>query len=92
MFVWIARGDDAHGCVHRSENGSIILSRARVVHIEHAMSNTGGSRRWAGHAPGFPQVGCSSTLAVLFHELPHEVGDVAILMQATPCSAREYEP
>eukprot|EP00308_Calcidiscus_leptoporus_P005937 CAMPEP_0119391958 /NCGR_PEP_ID=MMETSP1334-20130426/119308_1 /TAXON_ID=127549 /ORGANISM="Calcidiscus leptoporus, Strain RCC1130" /LENGTH=91 /DNA_ID=CAMNT_0007414735 /DNA_START=1 /DNA_END=272 /DNA_ORIENTATION=+ len=28
------------------------------------------------------EVGCSSTLAVLFHELPHEVGDVAILMQA----------
>jgi len=28
------------------------------------------------------ELGCSTTLAVLFHEVPHEVGDVAILMQA----------
>ena len=29
-----------------------------------------------------PRQGLSATLAILFHEVPHEVGDVAILMQA----------
>lgn len=29
-----------------------------------------------------PALGLSTTLAVLMHEVPHEVGDVAILMQA----------
>lgn len=45
-----------------------------------------GASYRAGHA-----IGVVTTLAVLFHEVPHEIGDFAILIQSG-CSKKKVDP
>ena len=61
--------------------GELLISGYLNLAADAAHNFTDGLLLGGAFAQGF-KTGLGTTLAVLLHEVPHEVGDVAILMQA----------